>query len=186
MPIESIPMGNGFVDWSQNIKPMIQSWIDVNKYKQQRDDDLKKVLLTAAVQNKFLTPDVGTNGIEVAGMNWKTNPMATSPAITIPGVGSFGADDLHKYYQAMAEQYKLEQDMALDAEMAEKEARGEIAKDPFFSTIKKGSSSLAYKELKKKGKTTANPRKEAIAALQAANIEPSEANIQYYLQKMGR
>ncbi len=54
---EHIPgSGGGYQDWSRNITPMIQSWVDLAKYKRGKEDQLNLAMLPALINAGWLGP----------------------------------------------------------------------------------------------------------------------------------
>jgi len=52
--------GSGYQDWSRNITPMIQSWVDLSKYKQGKADQLNLAMLPALINAGWLGPSENT------------------------------------------------------------------------------------------------------------------------------
>ena len=55
--LQYIPQtGGNYVDWSRNVTPMIQNWIDLAKYKRTKDDQLNLAILPALINAGWLGP----------------------------------------------------------------------------------------------------------------------------------
>ena len=62
--LQYIPQtGGSYVDWSRNVTPMIQSWIDMAKYKKAKDDQLNLAIMPALINAGWLGPtaDIAKN-----------------------------------------------------------------------------------------------------------------------------
>jgi hypothetical protein len=56
--LQYIPQTGGasYVDWSKNITPIIQSWVDLSKYKKSKEDQLNLAILPALINAGWLGP----------------------------------------------------------------------------------------------------------------------------------
>lgn len=91
--VERIPgSGTGYVDWSRNITPMIQNWVDLSKYKMQRDDENRRQAMVALLQSGAMQPEV-TSLATFGGMNLK--PLTLEEQLYKSGKGMNATKDYY-------------------------------------------------------------------------------------------
>ena len=63
--------GGNYVDWSRNVTPMIQNWIDLAKYKMQQSDENRRSAMVAMLQSGAMQPDTTGGATSFGGMNYQ-------------------------------------------------------------------------------------------------------------------
>ena len=100
--VEHIPgSGTGYVDWSRNITPMIQSWVDLAKYRMNREDENRRQAMVALLQSGAMQPEV-TAPATFGGMSFK--PLTLEEQLYKSGKGMNATKD---YYDILNTQQDI-------------------------------------------------------------------------------
>ena len=83
--LQYIPQtGGNYVDWSRNITPMIQNWIDLAKYKTQQNDENRRAAMVAMLQSGVMQPNI-TSPTSFGGINMQ--PLSLDQQLYKSGKG---------------------------------------------------------------------------------------------------
>jgi len=100
--LQYIPSSAGnYVDWSRNITPMIQNWIDLAKYKMQQNDENRRAAMTALLQSGAMQPETTTPS-NFGGINFK--PLTLEEQLYRSGKGMNATKD---YYDILNTQQDI-------------------------------------------------------------------------------
>ena len=83
--LQYIPQtGGNYVDWSRNVTPMIQNWIDLAKYKTQQNDENRRAAMVAMLQSGVMQPNI-TSPTSFGGINMQ--PLSLDQQLYKSGKG---------------------------------------------------------------------------------------------------
>lgn len=174
--IEYLPgKGTGYVDWSRNITPMIQNWVDLAKYKMQKDDENRRQAMVALLQSGAIQPEGATTPVNFGGM--RLRPLTLEEQLYKSGKGMNATKD---YYDIL----NTQQDIA--KKIFETQVMSDYLKknpEAIAGTIGGIMSVPKMEEKTGKGildffkKRNDPKRMRAVALLKTMGYEPTEENI---------
>ena len=175
--MQYIPSSAGnYVDWSRNITPMIQGWIDLAKYKTQQNDENRKAAMIAMLQSGVMQPNV-TGPTNFGGINMQ--PLSLDQQLYKSGKGMGMMKDYYDILNTQQDVAKkgLETQMMADYLKQNPEAMlGTIG--GIMSVPKTKGKAEAGNGILNFFKNRNNPqRQKAIAILRTLGQEPTDDNI---------
>ena len=175
--LQYIPQtGGNYVDWSRNITPMIQNWIDLAKYKTQQNDENRRAAMVAMLQSGVMQPNI-TSPTSFGGINMQ--PLSLDQQLYKSGKGMGMMKDYYDILNTQQDIAKkgLETQTMVDYLKQNPEAMiGTIG--GIMSTPKAKGKAETGNALLNFFKNRNNPqRQKAIAILKTLGQEPTEDNI---------
>lgn len=175
--LQYIPSSGGnYVDWSRNITPMIQNWIDLAKYKMQQNDENRRAAMVAMLQSGVMQPSA-TSPTTFGGISMQ--PLSLEQQLYKSGKGMGMMKDYYDILNTQQDITKkgLETQAMTDYLKQNPEAMlGTIA--GIMSVPKTKGKAETGNALLNFFKNRNNPqRQKAIAVLRTLGQEPTEDNI---------
>lgn len=176
--LQYIPSSGGnYIDWSRNVTPMIQNWIDLAKYKIQQNDENRRAAMIAMLQSGSMQPDTTGGATNFGGMSYR--PLTLEQQLYKSGKGMGMMKDYYDILNTQQDITKkgLETQTMADFLKTNPEAMlgtiGGIMSVPKTKGKAEGGNALLNFFRNKN-----NPQRlKAIAILKTLGQEPSDENI---------
>jgi len=175
--LQYIPSSTGsYVDWSRNITPMIQNWIDLAKYKMQQNDENRKAAMIAMLQSGVMQPS-GVTPTNFGGISLQ--PLSLDQQLYKSGKGMGMMKDYYDILNTQQDITKKGLETQTMADYLKQNPEAMMGTIGGIMTVPKAKGKAETgNALLNFFKNRNNPqRQKAIAILRTLGQEPTEENI---------